>query len=100
MPPTGRTAVDDFDPCRVADKVLHMPGHPAKLLGGTARTLKVDYYVLKRRLAPDGSHARPRRKSRMVRKAALVELPPLATAASTECTIELEDGKGARLHLR
>jgi len=69
-------------------------------IGRTAKVLRLDYNSLKRRLEENltarvrGSEGEP--------KAAFVELAVPAAAASRECTVELEDGAGAkmRIHLR
>lgn len=61
----------------------------------TARTLRLDYYSLKKRLdaaSPSGRSA-----------AAFIEiLPGGMSSFCTECLMELEDGKGAkmRIHLK
>lgn len=62
-------------------------------LNRTAKTLKLDYYSLKRRVEAksDATVATP----------AFIELSPPVTA-SGECVVEFEDGTGAsmRIHLR
>lgn len=59
----------------------------------TAKSLKLDYYALQRRLYQQSeSPAAP----------AFIELTPPPTASTSECVIELEDATGAslRMHLK
>jgi len=64
-------------------------------LAKTARALRLDYYSLKERIEASGraisreANARP----------AFVELVAQASAAISECTVELEDPTGARMRI-
>ncbi len=68
-----------------------------------SQTLQVDYYGLRRRVDPTSANDCPkRRQSKDPASSApgFVELPSLSALPSTECQVEFEDGKGARLLLR
>ena len=62
----------------------------------TAKTLRVDYYSLKRRLEQSSAGTQG------LSQANFVELPPLAPASLGECTVEWEDAAGStmRVHLK
>jgi hypothetical protein len=63
-------------------------------LNRTARTLKLDYYSLKKRVESVAERGRDEGDS------AFLELP-IALAPAPECVIELEDGGGTlRVHLK
>jgi hypothetical protein len=65
----------------------------------TARTLRLDYYSLKKKLdtAPDPGLDSPKAAPDFIEL-----LPPEISPPRPECTIELEDGTGAkmRIHLK
>lgn len=66
-------------------------------LNRTARTLRLDYYVLKRRVQQAGSTcAEPREEDR----ATFVELAPSPFANACECTLDWEKAGGARMRLQ
>ena len=69
-------------------------------LNQTARTLRLDYYALKKRVT-EGAVAVHRVTKRGV-KATFVELPPAVQTASGECVLEVENAGGAkmRMHLK
>ena len=65
-------------------------------LNRTARALRLDYYVLKKRVEQDGvAIADPG-------DAPFLELVPPPSAGACECTLELEDAAGAKMraHLK
>ena len=65
----------------------------------TAKTLRIDYYGLKRRVEEASTTARARTSGEV---AAFVELAGPLPAGSGECLVELEDDSGAkmRVHLK
>ena len=64
-------------------------------LNRTARTLRLDYHGLKKRIPLPGSdEAAP-----ALAPPPFLELPPAATPPTVECTIECEDGQGARIRI-
>ena len=68
-------------------------------LNRTARTLRLDYYVLKKRVKQDGvAIANPPEKD----VATFLELVPPSSADACECTLDLENASGAkmRVHLK
>lgn len=62
----------------------------------TARTLRLDYYSLQERITQQAADA-----DTTERKAAgaFLELPPPAAGGPCECTVEWEDGAGAKMRL-
>jgi hypothetical protein len=64
-------------------------------LAKTARALRLDYYSLKERLEASGQPSSPEVNARP----AFVELVPQGSAAVSECTVELEDPRGARMRI-
>lgn len=75
----------------------------------TASALRVDYYALKKRLegvavvGKRGEAARADSASRVPAGAAggtFVEFPPAAWPGSGECTLELEDARGAKMRVQ
>lgn len=64
----------------------------------TAKTLRLDYYGLKKRLEQRGAAAVS--VSEAEDTARFVELAPLTSAASCECFLELENGSGARMRIQ
>ncbi len=73
----------------------------------TARALHLDYYSLKKRVESAGRERRDRRTASAggrEREAGttFVELPAPASGASSECILEMEDPRGAkmRIHLK
>jgi len=69
-------------------------------LNQTARTLRLDYYALKKRVT-EGAVA-VHRVTKRGGKATFVELPPAVQTASGECVLEVENAGGAkmRMHLK
>jgi hypothetical protein len=63
----------------------------------TARTLKVDYYALKRRLQPSASQSGPRES--VSQKPAFVEVAASTLVTPGECVIEWENAAGARMRV-
>ena len=64
----------------------------------TAKALRVDYYALKKRV--EGAPAAIASKtSAEVARAPFLELPAAPCVGSGECTLELEDGGGAKLRI-
>ncbi len=61
----------------------------------TAKTLRVDYYSLKKRAEEATADNGPAGAA----GATFVELPPAAWPGSGECTLELEDAGGAKLRV-
>jgi hypothetical protein len=73
----------------------------------TARVLRLDYYSLKKRVESAGREPRDRTttsEGRRGRKsvATFVELPAPVSMGSSECILEMEDPRGAkmRIHLK
>ena len=61
-------------------------------VNATARALRLDYYALKKRLeaAPDPGKA----------ASDFIEISPVGMSSpGTECTVEVEDGNGARMRI-
>ncbi|MCP5112320.1 MAG: hypothetical protein GY953_15960 [bacterium] len=85
-------------------------------LASTARTLRLDYYALKKRVeasgssdAPAGSmpRQRPPTPNASIAKAStqdpattFVELTSLEPAGASECTVELEHPRGTKMRIR
>ena len=64
----------------------------------TAKVLRVDYYVLKKRV--EGTPAATASKARAgTAGATFLELPAAPWVGSGECTLELEDAGGAKLRV-
>lgn len=64
----------------------------------TARALRVDYYALKKRV--EGAPAVTASKVPVeAAGATFLEVPPSAWPGSGECTVELEDGGGAKMRV-
>ncbi|MBW2063209.1 MAG: hypothetical protein JRI95_16825 [Deltaproteobacteria bacterium] len=64
-------------------------------LNKTARTLRLDYNSLKKRM----EHAVSGEASKPIAPAPFLELLPAGPQANVECTIECEDGQGARIRI-
>lgn len=60
-------------------------------VGTVARDLRLDYYTLKQRV--EGLH----QNQPSVNGASFVELPSIEVPAPRECTVELDDGRGAKM---
>ena len=66
-------------------------------LNRTARTLRLDYYVLKKRVEQDGvAIANPPEKD----VATFLELVPSPSAGVCECTLDLENAGGAKMRVQ
>jgi len=66
-------------------------------LNRTAKTLRLDYYVLKKRVQRDGvAIADPLEKG----GATFLELAPPLSAGACECTLDLENAGGARMRVQ
>ena len=71
----------------------------------TARTLRLDYYALKKHLGQNAavcgdSKARPRETGGQHASPAFLELTPLASANPCECVVELENVGGAKMRIQ
>jgi hypothetical protein len=65
-------------------------------LNRTARTLRLDYYVLKRRVQEEGIPiADPSGNG----SATFLELTPPPSAGACECILDLENASGAKMHV-
>jgi len=64
----------------------------------TAKALRVDYYALKKRVEAE-SAAAASNASGGTDGAAFLEFPAAAWGGAGECTMELEDGGGAKLRI-
>ncbi len=62
----------------------------------TCRALRVDYYALKKRVERSTSAPHPAEEAAAV---PFFELAPSAFAGPCECTLELEDAAGAKMHV-
>ena len=62
----------------------------------TAKALRVDYYSLKKRVEEATGGNGPAGAA----GATFVELPPAAWPGSGECTLELEDARGAKMRVQ
>jgi hypothetical protein len=91
---------------RIADSLWNAAVKAAVVCGihRTARALRVNYYALKKRLEGTSSVASVTRKEHPA--TTFVELPPLISASSgectsgfCECTLEWEDAGGGKLRL-
>ena len=66
-------------------------------LNRTAKTLRLDYYVLKKRVERDGvTIVDPPEKG----SATFFELAPLPSAGVSECMLELENAGGAKMRVQ
>ena len=70
----------------------------------TAKALRVDYYVLKKRVEQKAAIAGTQQEpaataSKAATEATFLELPAAAWAGSGECTLDLEDAGGAKLRV-
>ena len=64
-------------------------------LNRTARTLRLDYHGLNKRVQlPASDEAAP-----ALAPLPFLELPPAATPPTVECTIDCEDGQGTRIRI-
>ena len=71
----------------------------------TAKALRVDYYALKKRVEQKAAIAGTQRgpaatASKAATEATFLELPAAAWAGSGECTLDWEDGGGAKLRVQ
>jgi hypothetical protein len=86
-------------PSRIPDALWARAARMAGLYGlhHTARTLRLEYYALKRRVG-QSSTALPQKRG-VQAAAAFVEWPAAVPVTPCECVLELEDGRGAKMHV-
>ena len=66
----------------------------------TAKSLKLDYYSLKKRVeAKAASGSAPSWTARPAASPAFVELPAATRGSVSECVVELEDAQGAKMRI-
>lgn len=87
-------------PTRLSEQLWTLAADLAREYGlnRTARTLRLDYNCLKRRVELAVADKAPN----PIAAPQFLELPPFGSNAGIECTIECEDAKGAkiRIHLQ
>ena len=66
----------------------------------TAKTLRLDYYALKKRLREKSSSLRPAKTGQPASGATFVELASPLRTGLAECTLELEDAAGAKMRIQ
>lgn len=64
-----------------------------------SRFLRLDYYSLKERVQPAARSEAAAIQETTPARATFIELPPLTTATTSECSIELEHPRGPRMRI-
>lgn len=84
-------------PSRIPERLWTVAANSGRRFGvhRTSRALRLDYAVLKSRVAPDaaGSPSRP------AAPPSFVELVPAGSGPRAECVVELEDPSGVRMRI-